>query len=147
MNLRTQDMKRQVQRGFTLIELMIVVAVVGILSAIAYPSYQEYVRRGHRAEARAGLLQAAQWMERSATAMGTYPLTAQFPASLKVVPNGRYDISLNSTDGMAFTLTATPKAGGPQANDKCGSYTLTNTGLRGAKDTTSGAIVTECWGK
>ena len=79
--------------------------------------------------------------------MGTYPLTAQFPASLKVVPNGRYDISLNSTDGMAFTLTATPKAGGPQANDKCGSYTLTNTGLRGAKDTTSGAIVTECWGK
>ena len=53
-------MKRQAQRGFTLIEVMIVVAIVGILSAIAYPSYQEYVRRGHRAEARAGLLQAAQ---------------------------------------------------------------------------------------
>ena len=137
-------MKRQAQRGFTLIEVMIVVAIVGILSAIAYPSYQEYVRRGHRAEARAGLLQAAQWMERAATATGTYPKTAQFPASLKTVPNDRYDISVNS-NGSTFTLTAAPK--GAQASDKCGNYTLTNTGLRGANGATSGAIVTECWGK
>ena len=137
-------MKRQAQRGFTLIELMIVVAIVGILSAIAYPSYQEYVRRGHRAEARAGLLQAAQWMERAATATGTYPKTAQFPASLKTVPNDRYDISVNS-NGSTFTLTAAPK--GAQASDKCGNYTLTNTGLRGANGATSGAIVTDCWGK
>ena len=49
-------------RGFTLIEVMIVVAIVAILSAIALPSYTEYIRRGNRAEARAGLLQAAQWM-------------------------------------------------------------------------------------
>ena len=48
------------QQGFTLIELMIVVAIVGILSAIAYPSYAEYIRKGHRADARAGLLQAQQ---------------------------------------------------------------------------------------
>ena len=137
-------MKRQAQRGFTLIEVMSVVAIVGILSAIAYPSYQEYVRRGHRAEARAGLLQAAQWMERAATATGTYPKTAQFPASLKTVPNDRYDISVNS-NGSTFTLTAAPK--GAQASDKCGNYTLTNTGLRGANGATSGAIVTDCWGK
>lgn len=132
-------------QGFTLIELMIVVAVVAILSAIAYPSYQEYVRRGHRAEARAGLLQAAQWMERAATAQGTYPRTAQFPAGLRAVPNGRYTIALNSTDGESFTLTATPQGG--QSGDRCGAYTLSNTGLRGANGSTSGAIVTECWGK
>ncbi len=131
-------------QGFTLIELMIVVVVVAILSAIAYPSYQEYVRKGHRAEARAGLLEAAQWLERAATAQGTYPLTAQFPAGLQSVPNGRYTIALNS-DGAAFTLTATPT--GAQTGDKCGNYTLTNTGLRGANGVTSGAIVSECWGR
>lgn len=136
---------RHQHQGFTLIELMIVVAIVGILAAVAYPSYAEYIRRGHRAEARAGLLQAAQWMERAATAKGTYPLVADFPAALKTVPNNRYDVSIASADGATFTLTATPK--GAQVGDKCGNYTLANTGLRGAKGVTTGDIVTECWGK
>ena len=134
----------RMQKGFTLIEVMIVVAIVGILSAIAYPSYAEYIRRGHRAEARAGLLQGAQWLERAATATGTYPLTAAFPATLQTVPNNRYDIAAVS-NGTTFTLTATPK--GAQTGDKCGNYTLTNTGLRGANGATTGDIVTECWGK
>ncbi len=145
MHLHTRRLRRQ--GGFTLIELMITVAIVGILSAIAYPSYTEYVRRGHRAEARAGLLQAQQWLERAATATGAYPLAAAFPAKLKEVPNDRYDISYvtTGTPVNSFTLTATPK--GAQASDRCGSYTLTNTGLRGANGATSGDIVTECWGK
>ena len=134
----------RMQKGFTLIEVMIVVAIVGILSAIAYPSYTEYIRRGHRAEARAGLLQGAQWLERAATATGTYPLTAAFPAALKTVPNDRYDVAAVS-DGATYTLTATPK--GAQVGDKCGNYTVTNTGLRGANGATTGDIVTECWGK
>ena len=70
-------------KGFTLIELMIVVAVVGILTAVAYPSYAEYVRRGHRADAKAGLLQAQQWMERAATATGEYPTTLPNALQLK----------------------------------------------------------------
>ena len=137
---------RKAQRGFTLIEVMIVVAIVGILSAIAIPSYSEYIRRGHRADARAGLLQAQQWLERASTATGVYPTA--LPASLTWAADTtkRYTISIASpVPGSTFTLTATPK--GAQVGDKCGNFTVTNTGLRGAKGVTTGSIVTECWNK
>ncbi len=137
---------QKAQLGFTLIELMIVVAIVGILSAVAYPSYTEYVRRGHRADARAGLLQAQQWLERAATATGAYP--TELPATLTWANDStkRYTISIGGpATTSTFTLTATPK--GAQVGDKCGNFTVTHTGLRGAKGVTTGDIVTECWSK
>lgn len=136
-------------QGFTLIEVMITVAIIGIVSAIAYPSYTEYIRRGHRADARAGLLQAAQWMERAATATGTYPAT--LPATLTWADDTakRYTIGLQDGNTItAFTLTATPKTG-PQQNDPCGTYTLSNTGVRGAAGKKAGdsGYNPDCWGK
>lgn len=136
------------QRGFTLIELMIVVAVVAILSAIAYPSYAEYIRRGHRSDAKAGLLQAQQWLERAATATG------QYPTALPAVFTGwtadstkRYSIGFKGAPTTtAFTLIATRKAG-PQATDKCGDLTLTNTGVRSADSYTVSDVEAECWRK
>ena len=138
---------RNLQQGFTLIEVMVVVAIVGILSAIAYPSYTEYIARGHRAEARANLLQAAQWMERAATANGTYPTAssaasaiAALEAQLKM---DRYGIKVDSANGSSYTLTATPK--GAQLKDKCGSYTLTQSGKRDVASAT--LSVADCWNK
>lgn len=144
------NMKKHKQQGFTLIELMIVVAVVGILSAIAYPSYTEYVRRGHRADARAGLLQAQLWMERAATATGVYPTTLPDTLTWSADASKRYTIGFaNGNSSGAFTLTAAPKSPGPQASDKCGTYTLTNTGLRGAAGKQQGdsGYDADCWGK
>lgn len=136
-------------RGFTLIELMIVVAVVAILAAVAMPSYNEYIRRGHRADARAGLLQAQQWLERAATAMGNYPTSLPVAFTWSGDSTKRYTIGLAAgSSNVAYTLTATPKTG-PQASDKCGTYTLTNTGVRGAHGKQEGeaGYDPDCWGK
>ena len=136
---------RRAEQGFTLIEITIVVAIIGILAAIAYPSYTEYIRRGYRTEARTALLEAQQFMERYYAANSRYTADAAgvtspaLPARLQAVPSEspRYNLAV-AAQLNSYTLTATPRG-----NDKCGNLTLTNTGVKGRS--ASGPSVQDCW--
>lgn len=140
---------KPLQRGFTLIEVMIVVAIVGILAAIAYPSYMEHIRKGNRADAEASLMQLSQFMERYYTGTGHYSKTAaqtdvpDNPAP--PYPTGtNYTFTITVGDaGTSYKATATPNNPGVMANDKCGNLTLTNTGLKG--QTGTGVTTADCW--
>ena len=126
--------------GMTLIELMVVVVIIGILAAIAYPSYQQYVLKSHRAEAKAILTETAQIMERNFTTNGTYVGGAVSSAVSPKNATGsaiKYNISFSAgPSATAFTVQAVPA--GAQASDSCGTLTLSYTGAQ--TPTTSG-----CW--
>ena len=133
--------------GFSLIEMLVVLLLLAIVASIALPAYNDHVLRAHRAEARAGLLQAAHRLEREATAAGAYP-NAELPDAMAAVPGGRYRISrqkpADATDaGIRFLLLATPQ--GAQTGDRCGTFTLSSTGERGLID--NQAKVADCWNR
>ena len=129
-------------KGFTLIELLIALASIALLASLAWPSYQSLILRSQRAQARASLLHAAHWLERAASANGSYPLTADVPANVLQVDGQRYKMTVIST-AQSYTLSATPL--GAQAADTCGTLTLNHLGVRGVQGTSQTAA--QCWGR
>lgn len=140
-------MKTKHNHGFSLIELMVVVAVISILAAIAYPSYQDYVRKGRRSDGKAALLATSQIMERYFTEQTSYSGPSLGAASTDIAaavsPETFYTIafdsaptgatacsatSASSSTPAAYRLCATPV--GAQASDTCGILSLSNTGVK-----------------
>ncbi|MGD8629126.1 MAG: type IV pilin protein [Gammaproteobacteria bacterium] len=124
------------EHGFTLIEMLIVVAILGIIVAIGYPSYQEQVRKSRRAEGMGELLEMADRMERRYSDVGTYAgITADVlygtdTADDKLpTTNGHYKLSIDAgADNVLFTVRAEPQ--GNQAKDKCHTFVLNSDGTR-----------------
>jgi type IV pilus assembly protein PilE len=120
-------------RGFTLIELMITVAIVAILAAIAYPAYTKYVQRGYRSEGLVMLNDAVARMERfyaqnnnyAAASLTTLGYSTATPSS----PSGKYQLTMTAT-GTTYSFQAVPQ--GQQANDGCGTLTITQDGNKTA---------------
>jgi type IV pilus assembly protein PilE len=123
--------------GFTLLELLIVMSVIGLLSALAMPVYQSAQARSQRQLAKLALMKSAQWLEQAATSQGSYP--ASLPTSVWQTSELKYRISVSS-QSQTYVLTATP-VGNQQADD-CGSLTLNQSGQRSAQGDTA-----LCWSK
>ena len=125
--------------GFTLIEVMIVVVVIGILASIAWPSYQNYVKQTRRADAQAALMELAHHMERYYTNNGKYTdASLPFSQSPKNGGASAYTLSLAETTASAYRLQAVPV--NSMNGDECGTLTLDSLGRKG-----SGGTLSMCW--
>jgi len=112
-------------KGMTLIELMIVIVVVAILASIAYPAYQDTIRKSRRADAKSALMDAVARMERHYTQFGRYSGTLANSGIIATSPEGYYQIAPVGTIAQTFTLSATPQ--GDQVNDQCATLSIDET--------------------
>ena len=116
--------------GFSLLELMITVVVIGILAAVAYPSYQDYVRRGNRSAAQTFMLTIAQRQEQYLVSNRSYASTvAALNLTQPPETTGKYTFALNVPDATTYTITATPQ-GNQAVAGKFGTLTLTSGGVK-----------------
>lgn len=143
----------RVQRGFTLLELMITVVVIAIVSAVAIPAYGDYVRRAARADAQLALTQAAQYLTRGYSECNSYRLrdASTNPPCTTVVPTlpsaltrapkegtQRYTITLTALADQTYTLRAVPLT-----SDACGTYQIRDDGVKSLIGATLPAD--QCW--
>jgi type IV pilus assembly protein PilE len=129
-------LKRYQQLGFSLVELMIVLAIVAILASIAYPTYEDHLRKARRSDGQSALLELANLMEHYYTENNSYS-GAQTPTvvgGVLVSREGYYNLTIGNLTSGTYTLTATPIPGSSQASDTCGALSLTHTNVKGPNE-------------
>jgi type IV pilus assembly protein PilE len=142
------------QRGVTLIELVVAMIIVGILAAVAIPSYRAYVIRSQRSDAKDSLLALATQQEKHYLQCNTYATAIDVDTDCAagelqgtdISKNGWYDLTIDAADATTFTVSATAIAGERQAqDDDCQSYTVDQAGVRTAEDSGGADNTDECW--
>lgn len=142
------------QQGVTLIELVVVMIIVGILAAVAIPSYRSYVLRSQRADAKDALLALATAQEKFylqcntyATAIDNAPdCVAGELQGATASKNGWYNLAIDAANVTSYTVSAVAVAGGNQYQDEaCRTYRVTDRGIRTADDSGGGDNTAECW--
>lgn len=134
-----------VNKGFTLTELLIAVAIVAITASVAYPSYVEYVQDGRRSQAQQQMLEMAGGIERIYSRNSGYPdasLLTDLPESkfytFKYIPTDKPNGAVGQYRNLGYQFTATPIVGKAQATDKCGVLSINHLGEQGPKNN-------DCW--
>ncbi len=131
--------------GFTLMELMIVVTIIGILAAIAVPAYSEYVTQAKRSDGKAALLAAQIAQEKYRASNTTYATTIALAGITSPSPDGYYTIAISGTpDATTYTVTAAPLT---FTDAKCGTLGITHTQTTDTKTKTGTDSVANCWRK
>ena len=136
------------KNGFTLVEMMITVAIVGILAAIAIPSYSAYTKRANRIDATRTMSFVAQTLERCYSQNFSYVPCAGAVAGSTASPQGYYTITIaiNAAPTASYTITAVPRANPQLTDSSCMNFSVDSSGTQKATDSSSADSTNTCWG-